>query len=519
MLNLGTQAMFVRRSWRSLLWGVLACLLASHAPLALADSPLANDLGIARLREGRSGRSSSSAKDWRNANGDCRGIEIGETITLADLKGPGMITHMWFTVAATEVFWPRMMTLRIYYDDSEVPAVETPLGDFFAMGNGLRAPVNSMPVSVSSEGRSMNCWWPMPFRKRARVTMTNDSARERIGSLYYFVDWRSVPSLPDDVGYFHARYRQEHPCGKDDYLIADLQGRGHYVGTVLSVRNMYHGWFGEGDDRFFIDGEEEPSLRGTGTEDYFGDAWGFRVFCRPYHGVSIWEGYMAGDRGTAYRWHLVDPVVFTKSLKVTIEHKGSIYNQLAISLGGFVPREDWTSSVAFWYQQGTAKPFSTMPPGPERVLPHTLIFGKDLVETAVFDPPGVVRKESIGFVYIPPAVGGSFTVKFDIPKNAWYQVEPWPAYVVITGIWEPLLDDKPTVGPVDTCDANTDMRPLHLGLHYLRKGEHTLKFVSKGESPKSPQILPGRLAGGLAALIITEIDIKQPPPKKKAEEK
>lgn len=507
----------LHRHPRKLLIRVLACvtILWSAAPLALGDAECDDVLGLARLRQGRTGRSSSSAKDWRNQNGDSRSLDIGQTLTLADLKGPGVITHFWFTIAAVgEPYWPRMITLRIYYDDSDVPAVEGPLGDFFAMGNGLRVPVDSEPVSVSSEGRALNCWWPMPFKKRARVTLTNDSTRGRIDSVYYYIDWQGLPSLPDDVGYFHARYRQEHPCGKDDYLIADLKGRGHYVGTVLSVRNMYHGWFGEGDDRFFIDGEPEPSLRGTGTEDYFGDAWGFRVFNRRYHGVSIWEGYMAGSRGTAYRWHVRDPVTFTTSLKVTIEHKGSIYNQLGVSLAGFTPREDWMSSVAFWYQQGTGKPFSTMPPGPQRVMPHTLIFAKDLLATAVFEPKGVVRDESVAFIYLPPKADASYTVKFSIEETGWYIVEPWLGYIILTAIWEPFLDDKPTVGPIDTCDANTDMRPVPLGLSYLREGEHTVKFVCRGESPKSPRLLPGRLSGGLVGLVITKIDVKQPPKKK-----
>lgn len=497
-------------------YGASFVLLISVATEGLLAAPPAGDLlDIARLREGRTGRSSSSAEDWRNQNADNRSIDIGKTLTLAELKGPGAITHMWFTIAAPkEPYWPRMLTLRIYYDGSDTPAVETPLGDFFAMGNGVRATVDSAPVSVSSEGRALNSWWLMPFKKSAKVTVANDSDRGRVDSFYYYVDWQALPSLPDDVGYFHARYRQEHPCGEGDYLIADLTGRGHYVGTVLSVRNMYHGWFGEGDDRFFIDGEDAPSLRGTGTEDYFGDAWGFRVFNRLYHGVTTWEGYLAGCRGTAYRWHLRDPVVFAKSLKVTIEHKGSIYNLLGMSEGGFLPREDWTSSVAFWYQQGTAKPFSTMPPGPKRVMPHRLIWGKDLVEKVTFEPKGVVRQESIGFLYIPPKVGGKFTVPFTIEKSGWYDIEPWMAYVVVTGVWEPLLDGKPTVGPVDTCDANTDMRPIKLGLTYLRQGEHTLTFVSKGESPNSPRLLPMRLSGGLAALIITEIDVKQAPKKK-----
>ncbi len=467
---------------------------------------------LARMREGRTGRSSSSAKDWRNANGDCRGINIGETLIIGDFTGPGVVTHLWFTVAAEELLWPRMLTLRVYYDDSPIPAVETPIDDFFAMGHGHRTDLNSDPISVSAEGRGLNSWWPMPFRKRARLTLTNDSTRARIDSVYFYVDWQSLPSLPDDVGYFHARYRQEHPCGDDDYLIADIRGRGHYVGTVLSVRNLYHGWFGEGDDRFFIDGEAEPSIRGTGTEDYFGDAWGFRKCSFPFHGVSIFQdGNLAGGRITAYRWHIKDPVVFSTSLKVTIEHKGSVYNQLGIETGRFVPRKDWFSSVAYWYQQGTGKPLSEMPKAEDRVMPHRFIAGKDLLPVTRFEPKGVVRPERIGFVYVPPDVGASYTVPFKVERSGWYDIEPWLAFVVITGIWEPLLDDKPTIGPVDTCDPATDARPVPLGLTYLQAGEHTLKFVSRGVSPKSPRLLPARLTGGMAGLSITEIKIPPPP--------
>ncbi len=495
---------------------VILTALACAPGSALAASPTGADpLALARLRAGRTCRSSSSAADWRNQNGDARSIEMGKTLTLADLTGPGVITHIWCTVGATDPHWPRMITLRIYYDDAKEPAVETPLGDFFAMGHGLRVTVNSQPVSVSAEGRAMNCYWPMPFRKRARVTVTNESTRTKIDSFYYYVDWQKLPSLPQDVGYFHARYRQEFPCGDDDYLIADITGRGHYVGTVLSVRNMYVGWFGEGDDRFFIDGETEPSLRGTGTEDYFGDAWGFRRFCRPYHGVSVFEGYVTGDRITAYRWHMRDPVVFHKSLKVTIEHKGSMHNQLGLPVGGFLPRKDMFSSVAFWYQQGTGKPFCKLPPGPERVMPHRLIWGKDLLKTAKFEPKGVVRQELIGFVYFPPKPEASFTVTFDIAKSGWYIIEPWLAYAIIASIWEPLLDGKPTVGPIDTCDPSTDMRPVPLGFKRLSSGTHTLTFVSRGESPKCPQIVPMRLGSGLAAVVITKID-PPPLPKKKS---
>ena len=163
----------------------------------------------------------------------------------------------------------------------------------------------------------------MPFRKSARITVTNESDK-RCDAFYYYLDWQKYKSLPKDTAYFHAMYRQEYPCvmGRN-YLIADLVGRGHYVGTVQSVQNMSSGWYGEGDDFFFIDGEAEPSLRGTGTEDYFCDGWGFRQHDGPFYGVPLWEGYAAGNRGSVYRFHIPDPVPFKKSLRVEIEHKGS----------------------------------------------------------------------------------------------------------------------------------------------------------------------------------------------------
>ena len=162
-------------------------------------------------------------------------------------------------------------------------------------------------------------------------------------------------------------YRQEFPCvmGRN-YLLADIQGRGHYVGTIQSVYMMSAGWYGEGDDFFFIDGEAEPSLRGTGTEDYFCDGWGLREQDGPFYGAPLWEGMKAGDRGTAYRFHLTDPVVFTKSLRVEIEHKGS-QSFPDGKRSGFIERDDLMSSVAFWYQTEPHKPWPALPPGPERL--------------------------------------------------------------------------------------------------------------------------------------------------------
>ena len=196
-----------------------------------------------------------------------------------------------------------------------------------------------------------------------------------------------MPSLPADTAYFHAQYRQEFPAKLgQNYLLLDTEGRGQYVGTVLSVYTRTAGWFGEGDDFFFIDGEAEPSLRGTGTEDYFCDAWGFREFNRPYYGVVVQDGYELGDRVSVYRWHIKDPVRFNKSLKVEIEHKGGVDDENGKTVMGFGERADLFSSVAFWYQTGKAKRFATLPPADERVVPQTLVEFEDLTEKAKAEP-------------------------------------------------------------------------------------------------------------------------------------
>jgi hypothetical protein len=347
----------------------LLCALTAAGTSLWAGAPqlTGNPLnGLELLKHFEARRASSSDPDWRNGNADSRPIPPGQTLTLAELEGPGKIVHFWCTIAHTAPFYSRLLTLRIYWDGEEHPSVECPIGDFFGIGHGVDQPFVSLPIKVSSEGRARNCYWPMPFRKSARVTVSNDSD-QWCNAFYYYVDWQKLPSLPAESAYFHAMYRQEFPCvmGRN-YLIADLEGRGHYVGTIQSVYHSSPGWYGEGDDFFFIDGEPEPSLRGTGTEDYFCDAWGFRQQDGPYYGTPLWEGFNTGDRGTAYRFHIVDPVPFTKSLRVEIEHKGS---QSFPDGGGtgFIERDDLMSSVAFWYQIEPHKPWPPLPSGKARL--------------------------------------------------------------------------------------------------------------------------------------------------------
>jgi len=190
----------------------LLCLFAISSRSALLDTLLLGDGSF--LKDATPMRASSSDPNWENGNGDARYIAPKQTFTLAELKGPGIITHIWFTIWAEDKYFPRSLVLRIYWDDEKEPSVESPLGDFFAVGHGLLTTLNSLPVQISSEGRAYNCYWLMPFRKSAKITITNDSPDKAVGALYYMIDWLKLKSLPPDIPYFHAQYRQEYPCEK-----------------------------------------------------------------------------------------------------------------------------------------------------------------------------------------------------------------------------------------------------------------------------------------------------------------
>jgi hypothetical protein len=291
---------------------LLLGLATAGWPARAAGNPLD---GLSELRPGVTQRAASTDADWRNGPNDSRPIGPGQTVVLADLKGPGVINHIWNTVGGGEKYYSRLLRVRMYWDGEPGPSVDCPLGDFFAVGHGLDADVDSIPVSVSSNGRARNCYWPMPFRKSARITVTNEG-KNGVG-MYWYVDWERVPRLAPNEAYFHAQYRQAYPVAGDaSYLVADITGKGHYVGTVLSVHSRASGWWGEGDDHFYIDGEVEPSIKGTGTEDYFSQAYGVFPQHRPWYGTPIWESNEAEDgRTTVYRWQAPNPVRFSKSLR------------------------------------------------------------------------------------------------------------------------------------------------------------------------------------------------------------
>lgn len=463
--------------------------LASGRAQISASDPL---LGLERLKNFEVRRASSADPNWRNGNRDARPIPPGETLVLADLEGPGVISHLWCTVLHPDPFYARLLTLRIHWDGEQHPSVECPLGDFFGVGHGAEQPVVSLPITVTAEGRARNCYWPMPFRKSARVTVTNESDK-RCMSFYYYVDWQKHAALPEDSAYFHAMYRQEFPALMgQNYLLADIRGRGHYVGTVQSVYHSSPGWYGEGDDCFFIDGAAEPQLRGTGTEDYFCDAWGFRQQNGPFYGTPLWEGRKAGDSGTSYRFHLTDPVTFRQGLRVEIEHKGT-QDFPDGTFTGFIERDDLISSVAFWYQMEPHQPWPALPPGPRRLNyagQSVLVTGGAAVTRARQSaaPPTVqdFRLAANGKMLVYPLAqaSGWLDLAFDCPQAQ--TVDLFGKFVCDRdrGVYRVFLDGA-EIGTVDLYFFRDKLTEFKWGRHELTAGAHTLRFECAGKNSAS----------------------------------
>lgn len=462
-----------------------------HAASAAELSGLLGDL--ATLKDFSAIRASSSDPNWTNGNGDARPIAPGKTLTLAELNGPGRIAHIWFTIADNERFYGKKLVLRMYWDGESKPSVETPLNDFFCEGHGMDVVVNSLPFRVTSNGRGRNCYFPMPFGKSARIEVTNEG-NDTCGSFYFYVDWQKLKALPKDSAYFHATYRQEYPCvAGQDYLILDAAGKGQFVGCNLSVRTNEPGWWGEGDDFFYIDGETEPSLRGTGSEDYFCDGWGLRQQDGLFYGSPIMEGDGYNKRTTSYRFHLTDPIPFTKSLKMTIEHKGA--RKLPDgSWNGFLERFDDFSSVAYWYQTEPHKDFAPLPTAEQRMY-HTgvlTIEGPSLVATAVAENgPAPVRQEARLF-FTPTDENTALTLKVPVAKAGKYEVTVKCTSSWDYGIYQMSLNGKPVGGKLDLYSADVKSAPpANLGVLDLPAGTFDLTFKCVGKNAESKGVFFG----------------------------
>ncbi|WP_338395697.1 glycoside hydrolase family 172 protein [Fulvitalea axinellae] len=325
------------------------------------------DKGKGAMTPAKEGTAAHAARDlgdgWKT--NPYINIQPGQTEVLAEIEGPGAIKHIWMTPTGQR----RFSIIRIYWDDEKEPSVEAPVGDFFANGWGRFAQVSSAPVTVNP-GSAYNCYWVMPFRRKCKITMTNIDTRAM--RLYYQVDYE-LTEVPEDAAYFHAQFRRVNPLPyKEVYTILDgIKGKGHYVGTYMCWGVNNNGWWGEGEVKFYLDGDKKyPTICGTGTEDYFCGSYnfevkdddkphGYREFTTPYAGmpqVIRPDGlYNANMRFGLYRWHIIDPVRFEKDLKVTVQALGWR------SGGRYLPLQDDISSVAFWYQLEPHKKFPKLP--------------------------------------------------------------------------------------------------------------------------------------------------------------
>lgn len=372
---------------RHLSWLVAAgaTLVATRAGAQSVRRDLDN---LPVLRSYTSARVSSTDTSGANDDGNWRTpIKPGETRTIARLAGPGVITHMWFTIATTDRWHLKNLVLRIYWDGHASPSVESPIGDFFGLGLGKYIVYESGPLSVGSQ-KALNSWFPMPFQKGAVITVSNEGAIPT-QAVYYNIDYEQHRSLPSDLGYFHAQYRQATPTagwttnwtrngdtlvnnhsnkdGAGNYLVLEAEGRGHFVGVTHSIIQNQGDWWGEGDDMFYIDGATVPQIIGTGAEDYYLGAWcyggcGIDAFGskRPTFAFERYGNPVNGgdDRGagwTVYRFHTDSPVNFQKSLRFSIE------------AGHGNHRSDNYYTVAYWYQTLPHKPFAPLPPAADRV--------------------------------------------------------------------------------------------------------------------------------------------------------
>jgi hypothetical protein len=330
-----------------------------------AEGPLGQ---IPNLRDAVSKRASSF--DRQGGYIDSVPIKAGDTLTLLDTNGPGSIRHIWMTISSPSQYHLRELVIRMYWDGETDPSVEVPLGDFFGSGFGMYHSWHSLPLTV--QYRALNCYFPMPFGRHARITVTNDGAKD-VDQFYFHVDYEQYPASTsmEDKGRFHASWHREnptiaipveethrlHPSGDHNYIFLDVEGKGQVVGIVLNVQGFATGAWAEGDDMWFVDGEKwPPAIHGTGLEDYFNNAWGFQEeFNYPFIGYSRKGNPDATGLHTMYRFHIQDPIYFSKSLVGGIEH------------GHANSRSDDFSSTAYWYQTEPHKKFQPLPPVDKRM--------------------------------------------------------------------------------------------------------------------------------------------------------
>lgn len=347
----------------------------------MSQGPLSS---IAQIVDAKSRRISSYGT--KGGNDDNIQIPAGQTVTIAEMKGAGIVKHIWITISSGDELIRRNLVLRAYWDGQDHPSIESPIGDFFGQGWGMKYNFISLPLAAApAGGNALVCYFPMPYGKGAKFTVENQGPND-VDAFYYYIDYEEHASIPDDMGRFHAQYRQEvtkpesdmgdvenewtvfgpfadNPSDEFNYVFCEPEGKGHFVGVNYYINSPSPIWYGEGDDMFLVDGEAWPgTAQGTGTEDYFNQSWcPDEHYCHPYFGTARAPGRLNDSprfgwlgRTHVYRFHLEDPIRFAKSLRASIEHGHA--NCLTLDL----------ASVAYWYQTTPSKPFAPLPSAEER---------------------------------------------------------------------------------------------------------------------------------------------------------
>ena len=445
-----------------------------------------------------------SSFDPRQGNDDFRPLAPGETLTLVDHRGAGIVRRWWVTIAPrNSVPLQRQLIVRCWWDDETTPSVEVPLSDFFGLGFGEWTDYESAPLNMTSGG--YNAYWAMPFRSRARITIENRSSVP-VDRLYFNIDVETFDSLSDDVLYFHAQFRRTSAARGTPVTVLEAEGRGHYVGTVLAMQPAYGRslWYLEGNERVFVDGETAPSVLGTGTEDYFSSGWYFDTgpYSALYHGAPIKD--TASGRISAYRWHIPDPIPFRERLRFTIEHGGT----------NDTPGTDYTST-AFWYQTHPHAPF---PPLPADLMPlppweprtiEGMIEGESLVSTARvtagevrlqdmanFEREGASWSDGVQLWWVEARPGARMTLRLEAPEAGTYELVGYFTRATDYGRIRMHLNGRPLAPEVDLyAPVVAPTGPVSLGRVPLRAGDNELVVELVGKNPRSQGFGGGYLVG------------------------
>ncbi len=463
-------------------------------PASALGSPLA---GLA-LPHGGTARHEGSW-DRRGGNGDARTVKPGETLTLLDYKGAGIIHRFWVTIAPrSEMSIHRQAILRMYWDDEPTPSVEVPIGDFFGVGFGEQVDYISLPLNETSGG--YNCYWPMPFHKSARWTVTNLSTKN-LDNLYFNIDFTGFKSIKKDLRHFHAQWRRENPTTRGkNYTILEASGKGHFVGTALFMQNLHGKDFGflEGDEMIYFNGEKTPTVNGTGTEDYFSSGWYFDrgLYSAPYHGVTVLDGQKG--RVSAYRWHIEDAMPFEKSIKVSIEH------------GSSNDHEADYSSVAYFYQSEPHASFPPFPADPAMLLPYIppppfrimgAIEAESLIPNAVVNGGLIETQLMTGFkgdwsdetqlLWKGQKEGDTLTLKVPAPADGEYEVTAYltkaPDYGIVQIAFGDQVSEKIDLYGIAIAPSG----PIALGKWKLSKGGNEFVITVKWKNPVSAGTVVG----------------------------